>query len=131
MDFEHIRERIKRERKAQGFTQEQMAGYLGISVNSYREIEKGKTLLINNRLVKIATILNKPLETIVFDISSVEDYTHKLLLMEQEYREKLNIAETSYKIKIAEMEGEINVLKANLKTKESIIGVLRERLPEY
>ncbi|GAB1473804.1 hypothetical protein MASR2M69_12450 [Bacteroidota bacterium] len=38
---------------------------------------------------------------------------------------------TAHKIHIAELEGEINILKASLETKESIIGVLKERHPDY
>ncbi|MDP3397999.1 MAG: helix-turn-helix transcriptional regulator [Bacteroidales bacterium] len=131
MDFDQIRERIKRERRSLGYTQEYMATTLGISVNSYREIESGTTLLVNPRLEEIAKILEKPLENLIFDTASTADYSQKLSIIEREFKERLDIAETAYKIKLAEKEGEINVLKANLETKESIIGVLRERLPEY
>lgn len=108
-----------------------MATILGISVNSYREIESGTTLLVNPRLEEIAKILDKPLENLIFDTASSFDYSQKLSVIEKEFKEKLDISETAYRIKLAEKEGEINVLKANLETKESIIGVLRERLPEY
>ncbi|HCV15686.1 MAG TPA: hypothetical protein DF637_05075 [Rikenellaceae bacterium] len=131
MDFDQIRERIKRERRSLGYTQEYMATTLGISVNSYREIESGTTLLVNPRLEEIAKILDKPLENLIFDTASTTDYSQKLSIIEREFKERLDITETAYKIKLAEKEGEINVLKANLETKESIIGVLRERLPEY
>ncbi len=131
MDFDAIRERIKRERRTLGYTQEYMATSLGISVNSYREIESGTTLLINPRLEEIARILGKPLESLIFDTGSALEYSQKLSEMEREFKERLEIMETSFKIKLTEKEGEINVLKANLETKESIIGVLRERLPEY
>jgi transcriptional regulator with XRE-family HTH domain len=131
MDFEQIRERIKRERRSLGYTQEYMATSLGISVNSYREIESGNTLLVNPRLPEIAKILEKPLESLIFDNASYSDYNQKIDMLEREFKEKFDSLETSYKIKMAEKEGEINVLKANLETKESIIGVLRERLPEY
>lgn len=131
MDFDQIRERIKRERRSLGYTQEYMATTLGISVNSYREIESGTTLLINPRLEEIANILDKPLENLIFDTASSFDYSQMLSVVEKEFKDKLDITETAFKIKLAEKEGEIKVLKANLETKESIIGVLRERLPEY
>lgn len=131
MDFDQIRERIKRERRSLGYTQEYMATTLGISVNSYREIESGTTLLVNPRLEEIAKILDKPLENLIFDTASSFDYSQMLSVVEKEFKDKLDITETAFKIKLAEKEGEIKVLKANLETKESIIGVLRERLPEY
>lgn len=131
MDFDQIRERIKRERRSLSYTQEYMATTLGISVNSYREIESGTTLLVNPRLEEIAKILDKPLENLIFDTASSFDYSQMLSVVEKEFKDKLDITETAFKIKLAEKEGEIKVLKANLETKESIIGVLRERLPEY
>jgi hypothetical protein len=62
---------------------------------------------------------------------SGDEYLKKIEQLELEYNEKLLSLKTSHKIQLAEKEGEINILKANLKTKESIIGVLKERHPDY
>ena len=131
MNCDLIRERIKRERRALGYTQEYMAGSLGISANSYREIENGTTVLINPRLEEIASILKTPLESLIFGVMSGEEYLRKIEQLELEYNEKLLSLKTFHKIQMAEKEGEINILQAYLKTKESIIGVLKERHPDY
>ncbi|MDP3453264.1 MAG: hypothetical protein Q8R90_09940, partial [Bacteroidales bacterium] len=87
--------------------------------------------LINPRLEQIATILKIPLESLIFGDISKEEYLKKIVDIEKEFQEKLTILKSSHKIEMAEKDGEINILKASLETKESIIGVLKERLPEY
>ena len=62
---------------------------------------------------------------------SGEEYLKKIEQLELEFNEKILSLKTSHKIQMAEKEGEINILKANLETKESIIGVLKERHPDY
>jgi transcriptional regulator with XRE-family HTH domain len=131
MNSEHIRKRIKKERRALGLTQEFMAESLKISANSYRELENGSIHLINPRLEQIASILKTPLESLIFGDISKEEYLKKIADIEKSFQEKLLILISSHKIEIAEKDGEINILKASLETKESIIGVLKERLPEY
>ncbi len=131
MNCDLIRERIKRERRALGFTQEYMAATLGISANSYREIENGATVLINPRLEEIAKILKTPLESLIFGTLTNEEHLKKIEEIEKEYQERELSLKTAHKIQIAELEGEINILKASLETKESIIGVLKERHPDY
>jgi transcriptional regulator with XRE-family HTH domain len=131
MNYDLIRERIKRERRALGFTQEYMAVTLGISANSYREIENGATMLINPRLDEIAKILKTPLESLIFGTLTNEEHLRKTEQLEREYQEREISLKTAHKIHIAELEGEINILKASLETKESIIGVLKERHPDY
>jgi transcriptional regulator with XRE-family HTH domain len=108
-----------------------MAESLKISANSYRELENGSIHLINPRLEQIATILKIPLESLIFGNISKEEYLKKIADIEKEFQEKLTILKSSHKIEIAEKDGEISILKESLKTKESIIGVLKERLPEY
>ncbi|GAB1473805.1 hypothetical protein MASR2M69_12460 [Bacteroidota bacterium] len=85
MNCDLIRERIKRERRALGFTQEYMAATLGISANSYREIENGATVLINPRLEEIAKILKTPLESLIFGTLTNEEHLKKIEEIEKEY----------------------------------------------
>jgi transcriptional regulator with XRE-family HTH domain len=49
-------------RKEKGFTQESMAGQLGISQNAYNKIENGKSDVKAETLEKIAAILGKELK---------------------------------------------------------------------
>jgi transcriptional regulator with XRE-family HTH domain len=52
-----IYEKIKYMRQHKGFSQEKMAEKLGMSVNNYSSIERGKTDLHVSRLEEIASIL--------------------------------------------------------------------------
>jgi transcriptional regulator with XRE-family HTH domain len=126
MDCSQIKERIRSVRKSKGITQEKMAKSLGISVNSYREIESGKTKLINTKLFKICDILEISPNKLMMGELSREEYIKEIRLLKSFHKEEIDKLEHSYKIKVAELEGEINVLKINLQTKNSIIGVLKE-----
>ena len=57
MDNKSVKEKIYRYRRSLGYTQEQMAEYLGLSVTQFRSIENGSTKLIHNSVGKIAEAL--------------------------------------------------------------------------
>ena len=131
MDIDFIRNRIRDRRKALGYTQEYMANRLDISVNAYGELESGDTKIINPRVIKIAEILDESLEYILFGVSSEDDHREKIRLLEEEHRRMIDNIETQHQIKIKELEGANEELRVALKTKEGIIGVLKEKLPKY
>ena len=131
MNIDLVRGRIKARRRALGYTQEYMANKLNISVNAYGELESGDTKIINPRVAEIAEILNEPLEFILFGVDGENDCGEQLKLMEEEFLEKIENIHTQYQIKIKELEGANEELKVALKTKEGIIGVLKEKLPNY
>ncbi len=62
-------ERIRELRKAENYTQEQVAGQLGISRQKYARIEKGINNITLDILTKIAEVLN----VTVSDITKVLD----------------------------------------------------------
>jgi len=131
MEYEQIRERIKKTRRALNYTQEYVAECLKISTNSYREIESGKTSLINPRLKKISEILKLPIETLIFGHVTKEECLESIEKLNNEHRKQIQSINTKHKIEIAEKEGEINMLKTKLETKEKIIGVLNEQIEKY
>ncbi|MFA6770365.1 MAG: helix-turn-helix transcriptional regulator [Bacteroidales bacterium] len=131
MECKQIRERIRRARRVKGYTQEYMAESLGISTNSYREIESGKTTLINPRLCKIAELLGLPMESLIFERVTKEEYLDKIKNLEKEQRVKIKNLTSKYKIGLFEKDEQITVLKAKLETKEKIIGVLNDNDAEY
>jgi transcriptional regulator with XRE-family HTH domain len=60
--------KIKQLRELKNFTQEYMAGHLGISTRAYSKIETGETQLTLNRLNEISTVLGiSPIEVLGFD----------------------------------------------------------------
>lgn len=63
-----IKEKICETRRRKGVSQEEMANRIGISLNSYRKLEKGDTHLISPRIWDIATAMEiKPEELIMDD----------------------------------------------------------------
>ncbi len=131
MENNLIKLKIQKERRNRGFTQESMAQALGISTNSYCQIESGKTLLVSTRVFEIANILNlSPEELLLGSTSSIENDS-RIAELEKNYRERIIQIETETKISIVELEAEIQRLKAALESKESIIGVLKESLNRY
>jgi len=131
MENQEIKKRIREIRESLGYTQDYMARSLQISLNSYCQIETGKTKLISNRAVEIARLLNTTVKNIItgdVDPSGKEDNSEE---REKVYRENISRIESDHRIKVIELEDEIQRLKMALESKESIIGVLKESLNNY
>ena len=131
MELESIRARIRKKREEAGHTQSYMAGKLGISTNSYRGIESGKTSIVNRNVVEIAEVLDISLESLMFDLGSREEYENKLAIQEEVYRKKLESATVQFEIEIRELKERAEELKFSLRSKDAIIGVLKEKIPKY
>ena len=89
-----IKEKICETRRRKGVSQEEMANRMGISLNSYRKLEKGRTLLVSPRIWEIARAMEiKPEELIMDDDtahgSSLADiervkYEEDIILLKEE-----------------------------------------------
>ena len=127
MDEKSICERILINRKRVGLTQEEMARQIGISVNSYREIENGSTKLVNKRIVKIGELLGvSPEELLTGNSAQLESYDKRIEEIEKKHGRELSDIIGKYKLIVAELEGEIKQLRTSIETKERIIGLLKE-----
>ncbi|OFY39857.1 MAG: hypothetical protein A2X18_02515 [Bacteroidetes bacterium GWF2_40_14] len=131
MENRLIKLKIQNLRKTLGYTQESMASKIGMSTNSYSQIERGKTVLVSNRLSDIAKALNTTPEELLLGYAPKEDLTDKIAAVESFYKEKVAKMESENKIARVELEAEIQRLKATLESKDSIIGVLKESLNRY
>lgn len=131
MEIKLIKLKIQKERRALGFSQEYMAHTLGMSPNSYRQIETGKTKLVSPRIFDIARVLKTTPEELLLGVAPIEKDNGKAEGLEKSYLEKISMIETENRISIVEYEGEIQRLKAALESKDSIIGVLKENLHRY
>lgn len=67
MDYYKIGQKIRKYRKAQGLSQEQLAGQIGISTTHMSHIETGNTKLSLPVLVDIAIVLNVQTDELLFD----------------------------------------------------------------
>ena len=123
MDNRSIKNNICKSRKEKKITQQQMAERLGISRNSYRKIESGNTVLVNDHVMHIASLLDKTPDEIVLGYSASED-SGKLL-------EEMNV---EYARKIDELNGTISFLRERVRlledlvrTKDEIISMLKKK----
>ena len=82
-----------------------MAQTLGISLNSFRKLERGGTILVNDRLWDIAKALEVSLEELMLE----EDFTSGMSLADKERQEYLSQIE-DLKTEIALLKQHINLL---------------------
>lgn len=131
MELRLIKLKIQKERRALGFSQEYVAQEIGMSVNSYRQIENGKTKLVSPRIFDIARVLKTTPEELLIGVTPIVDDSAKAEELERRYKEKIDRIEAENRISILEYQGEIQRLKSALESKESIIGFLKENLNKY
>ena len=71
MDYYKIGQKIRKYRKANGLSQEQLAERIGISITHMSHIETGNTKLSLPVLVKLAISLGVRTDDLLFDTSSL------------------------------------------------------------
>lgn len=132
MNSQSIQNRIRSKRKSLSITQEEMAGKLGISSNSYRDVENGRTAIIYHRLPAIASILDITLEELIIGKQSEESLAVKEANEKaSELQSKIRIMDEQHKIEVAELMGKIEELETTIKSKKQIIDILKEKNHEY
>jgi len=131
MDNMDIKKKIREIRASLGYTQDDMARALKISLNSYRQLEAGKTLLISRRLEEIVHILNTSVNELISGTEVKAENKKELAEITKMYEEKISQMESDYKITIIELQAEANRLKMDIESKQSIIGLLKENLNNY
>ena len=75
MNYYAIGQRIRKNRKAQGLSQEALAEQVGISVTHMSHIETGNTKLSLPVLVELATVLDVRTDDLLYDSIFVERST--------------------------------------------------------
>lgn len=78
-----IKKKIYEVRRAKGVSQEEMANRMGIALNSYRKLERGKTSLVNSKLWDIANALGVSVRELVLE----EDQSTGISLAQAERNE--------------------------------------------
>ena len=94
-----IKQKIYEIRRTKGISQEKMANLIGVALNSYRKLERGKTNLVNEKLWDIANALNVSVKELVLE----DDILTGTSLADMERKR--------YQAKINSLEEEIATLK--------------------
>lgn len=120
MEMEQIIAKIVQHRNRKGYTYENMADELELTPAAYRKIETGETKLTVERLFRISTILETPVNEIL-DIEGIHlqqnnynnanVYQQKIEHFYQENRETMEKLILSYENRIKEKEEQIVFLK--------------------
>ena len=124
MDNKSVKRNIVTVRKALKISQEEMAAKLGVSRLTYRNIESGNTKLINEKLDKIASIVNMSKEELLLGYNPSDNNNSILSEPDIPY----NGNDQSFRL---EYENEINRLKyaleAEQKLNESLQVVIKSK----
>lgn len=122
MDNKTVKENIYRIRKEKKITQQQMAERLGMSRNSYRRIESGDTVLVNDHIVQIADLLEmSPDELLLGDSAS----NGRKILDEMRVGYAQEISDRNRTI--SSLEERIRLLEDLVRTKDEIITMLKKQ----
>ena len=115
---------IRNLRKAKNITQEEMSLKMDISLTAYRDLERGKTAIINGHKSKIAQILDTTVEEILLGYQPGRTDSGILDDVRQEYGGQITILET----RIDDLEKLVAYLEETVKTKNEIISMLKKSL---
>lgn len=111
MDNNSIKENISRRRKELGLSQSEVAEKIGVSRNSYRSIEKGKTRLVSEFVAPLADVLDISMEELLFGSRTYSTSEGmKLIDPAREYASLLDSKEQT-----------IRSLKESIESKDEII----------
>lgn len=122
MDNKTVKENIYRIRKEKKITQQQMAERLGMSRNSYRRIESGDTVLVNDHIVQIADLLEMSPDELLLG-ESASDGRKILDEMRVGYAQEISDRNRT----ISSLEERIRLLEDLVRTKDEIITMLKKQ----
>ncbi|MBR2129069.1 MAG: helix-turn-helix transcriptional regulator [Bacteroidales bacterium] len=126
MDNRSVKNNIQNFRKARRLTQEETALRLGISLTAYRDMEKGKTAIINPNIAKLAEILDTSIEELLLGYKPSEHNNGLLENMQQEYGGQITILER----RITDLENLVRSHEETIRSKNEIITMLKKSLGE-
>lgn len=134
-----IKKHINRKRLSMGLTQSEMAARLKIDRNTYRNIEKGKTRMVNEHLNDIASILEAETDELILGYLPGDPETDPILREKTlEYDNKTASMAASYSRKIEEdritiqlLNKKIEDLQESLRDKTDLISFQKEKIAEY
>ena len=126
MDNRSIKTHIHNLRKRKKLTQHEIADLLDISTNAYRGIEKGKTAIINEHVIRLADLMETTTEELVLGYSPAQTMDCTIRQMHEEYGSKVSQLEE----RVAQLEKLIDSLEETIASKNEIIAMLKKMLAE-
>lgn len=125
MDNESIKRNLMRIRLEHNLSQEAMADILGIARNTYRNIEKGKTRLLSETIMKVAEWAGLTPEEVTLGYFPSESGDARLRDAREEYNNRVRDLTDEYEARLEAMMKEILLLKDLVKEKDDNIRNLK------
>ncbi len=136
MDNDKIKKNISQRRIHEGISQDEMARRLGIVRNTYRNIEKGNSLIVSKHLNDIATVLGTTPEELVLGYTPLKD-SGTVKEAKVQYENKLAELKETYEARIADLiekiedrDKTIADLREIIQSKTEIIALLKRQLTD-
>lgn len=126
MNNSFIGNNIRNLREDRRMTQENIALKADICLTSYRDLERGRTAIINKHIPKIAEILDTSVEELLLGYKPDENNHHLLEDIANEYGGQISVLER----RIADLERLVLSHEETIKTKNEIIEMLKKSLGE-
>ena len=117
-----MRTQLKLFRVSQHLTQEEMAHRVGISLTAYRDIDRGKTAILNTHVEELAEHLEISPEEIVLGYRPVQMPGKALNEVQEEHRLQISTLEK----RIEDLEKLVKSLEENIQSKNEIISMLKK-----
>lgn len=138
MDEKTIKNNLSRSRKEAGISQEVLAERLHMNRNTYRNIETGRTRIINRHMEKIAAELDTTVEELILGYKIGDpDSDPRWEDLRNEQKSRYQALLNSYEQKIDEdaqrlslQDRRIEELKASLRDKTDLIAFQKEKIAE-
>ncbi len=138
MDEKTIKNNLSRSRKEAGISQEVLAERLHMNRNTYRNIETGRTRIINRHMEKIAAELDTTVEELILGYKIGDpDSDPRWEDLRNEQKSRYQALLNSYERKIDEdaqrlslQDRRIEELKASLRDKTDLIAFQKEKIAE-
>jgi len=125
MDNESIKQNILKIRLEHNLSQEEMADILGVARNTYRNIEKGKTRMISDTVIKLAEWAGKTPEEVTLGYYPSEPGSARLKDAREQFNNRVKALTDEYEMKVDALMKEILLLKDLVKEKDDNIRTLK------
>ena len=137
MDEQSMKDNIRKARMRKGLSQQEVADALEITRVAYANLEKGRVRIVNEHISALASLLGISLEELLLGYYPEKDAAQKLLEAESEYDARFKKLRDEYDGRMDGKSAELAALrelaatqKKTIDTQESIIQMLRSRIPE-
>ena len=125
MDNNSVKDNINRIRREKKITQQEAADRLGLTRQSYNRIEKGRTSILGDNILKLAAALGVSEEELLLGYEPQPSTTAL-----REERERYETRLESYRKTIRHLESVVESQKDTIHVQEQVIEMQRKRIAE-